>query len=79
MVSRASSAKKDKLSNALFLEVNSIRNRITHLENKYKEFLEHLTSRLVEFCQFMESKTIALTGAIDEHAKALKNQEPGRY
>lgn len=64
MVSRASGQRKDKLSNALFLEVNSIRNRITHAENKYREFLEQLTSKIAEFCSFVESKSVAFSSAI---------------
>lgn len=80
MISRiASIQKKEKLTQGLFHEINSIRNRIEHQENKYRDFLESLAARVTDFCKFVEGKAIGLSSSIEEYIRTLKGSEPGRY
>lgn len=46
------------------LEVDSLKNRISHQENKYKEFLQSVTVRVAEFCAVVQEKAIGMAGGI---------------
>lgn len=54
------------------LEVDSLRNRVSHQEAKYREYLQAVTARVVEFCAFVQEKAIGLSNAIEGHVKASK-------